>query len=163
MKPMFALLLCVAALPAEAQTDPTAPIQARGSFIAASVADLPASVAWYRDKLGLKVIMDRPADGEMGTGVAVLEGGGLIVELIRDPAAVPLHTAAPQIQQDYRVHGIFKGGVLVEDWDGLLALLRDRQVPIAIGPFAARKEMRANLIIRDNSGNYIQFFGAYLP
>jgi hypothetical protein len=30
-------------------------------------------------------------------------------------------------------------------------------VPIAMGPFPRTAEQRANLIIRDNNGNYIQF------
>ena len=31
---------------------------------------------------------------------------------------------------------------------------------IAIGPFPATREQRANAIIRDHAGNFIQFFGA---
>jgi len=30
---------------------------------------------------------------------------------------------------------------------------------IAIGPFPATREQRANAIIRDHAGNFIQFFG----
>ena len=61
------------------------------------------------------------------------------------------------------VHGIFKAGVIVDDFDQAIATLRKRHVDIVIGPFPARATQRANAIIRDNAGNYIQFFGAYAP
>ena len=92
-----------------------------------------------------------------------LEGEGMLVELIEESAAVPLKSAAPQIDRDSLVHGIFKGGFLVRDWDGLLTRLKALGVPIAIGPFAATKEQRANLLIRDPDGNFIQLFGDYAP
>jgi hypothetical protein len=57
------------------------------------------------------------------------------------------------------VHGIFKAGVVVDDYDVTLATLRARGVDIAIGPFPARNGQRANFIVRDNAGNFIQFFG----
>lgn len=155
---LIALLLVSLAPAAQAQSPPSTPAFAtRGAFFAVSVADLEASIAWYRDKLGLQVEMrPPPADG---TAMALLRGGGLTVELIEDEAAVPLAEAAPTITRNYHVHGIFKAGVEVNDWDRLVATLAERGVPIAIGPFAATAEQPANLIIRDNSGNYIQFFG----
>src|SRR5262245_38932693 len=69
-----------------------------GAFFALSVPDMAASVSWYTDKLGLHVVNTVPGSPE----VAVLEGGGLIVELIRDPAAQP-GPAQPELQ-----HGVFK-------------------------------------------------------
>jgi hypothetical protein len=56
------------------------------------------------------------------------------------------------------VLGLFKAGVVVDNWDGLVTGLKARGVPIAMGPFPATAEQRANLIIRDNNGNLIQFF-----
>ena len=52
----------------------------RGAFFALSVADLEASTRWYRDTLGLTVVMTMPRRD--GMAVAALEGGGLLVELI---------------------------------------------------------------------------------
>lgn len=152
--PLFMLLQ--AAQPA----GPTEPaFKTQGAFFAVSVADVDVSARWYAEKFGMKVVMQPPERG--GTRMVALEGGGLLVELIDDSQAVPLRTAAPAIERDYRVHGIFKSGIVVEDWDRLVATLKARDVPIAIGPFAASTEQRANLIIRDNEGNYIQFFGDY--
>jgi catechol 2,3-dioxygenase-like lactoylglutathione lyase family enzyme len=130
----------------------------RGAFVGISVADIEASVGWYSQKLGLAVVM-RPPKVEKSTAV-ILEGGGLIVELMHHEDAVPLSRAAPAINRNYIVHGIFKAGIVVDDFDKTIATLRARGVQIAIGPFPATAEQRANAIIRDNAGNYIQFFGA---
>ena len=50
---------------------------------------------------------------------------------------------------------------MADDFDAAVASLRAKGVPIVIGPFPARAEQRANAIIRDNDGNYIQIFGGY--
>jgi catechol 2,3-dioxygenase-like lactoylglutathione lyase family enzyme len=128
-----------------------------GAFFALSVPDINASAKWYSDKLGLKVVMRPPKAGQ--ASVIVLEGGGLIVELIQHDDALPLSKAGPTVKDNLLVHGIFKAGVIVEDFDRTIANLRARNVPIAFGPFPARDGQRANVIIRDNSGNLIQFFG----
>ena len=130
----------------------------KGAFIGVSVRDLGASVRWYEEKFGLRVIMG-PSKFEKSTAV-VLSGGGLTVELMHHEDAVPLATAAPAIDRNFLVHGIFKAGIVVDEFDKVIAALRARGVAIAIGPFAATAEQPANAIIRDNSGNYIQFFGA---
>ena len=130
----------------------------RGAFIGISVADLDKSVAWYTDRLGLTVVMRPPAVDK--SRAVILEGGGLIVELMKHDDAVSLSTAAPAITRNYLVHGIFKSGIVVDDFDKTIAQLKARGVPIAIGPFPATNEQRANAIIRDLEGNFIQFFGA---
>ena len=91
--------------------------------------------------------------------VAILEGGGLIVELIQNDDAVPLSAAAPAVKDRVYVHGIFKVGVIVEDFDATLARLKARGVEIAYGPYPKQGAQRANAIIRDNAGNLIQLFG----
>lgn len=158
----FLLALSLALAPpslAQPAPGPEPAFNTSGAFFAASVADLDASILWYEQKLGLQVIMRPPLRG--GVAMALLWGGGLEVELIHDPAARPLGEAAPGVNHSTHIFGIFKAGVRVEDWDRLVATLRARNVPIAIGPFPARADQRANLIIRDNSGNYIQFFGPF--
>jgi hypothetical protein len=82
------------------------------------------------------------------------------VELMKHDDAVPLGKAAPSISRNYLVHGIFKAGIVVDDFDKTIAQLKARGIQIAIGPFPATKEQRANAIIRDHAGNFIQFFGA---
>jgi len=38
-------------------------------------------------------------------------------------------------------------------------VLKARDVQIAYGPYSARRNSMSNFIIKDNSGNLIQFFG----
>ncbi|HEU5181743.1 MAG TPA: VOC family protein [Candidatus Polarisedimenticolia bacterium] len=122
-----------------------------GTLLALSVADLDASSRWYSEKLGLKTVLSSPPSG--GVSVRVLEGGGLIVELVHQDSAVPAGcgTTDPAL-----CHGLFKVGVLVKDLGKTLEKLAGRGVPVAFGPFPAQPNQRANAIIRDNAGNLIQ-------
>jgi len=117
---------------------PPTPLTVTGTFFALSVADLAASTRWYAGTLGLTVVMDQPKQGT--AAVSVLEGGGLIVELIQDDDAVPLAKAAPGVKSNIQVHGLVKAGIVVADFDKALALLKERKVKIAFGPFPARTE-----------------------
>jgi catechol 2,3-dioxygenase-like lactoylglutathione lyase family enzyme len=150
-----------AAQPAAASAPQAAPpvLTTTGAFFALSVPDVEASAKWYSEKLGLKVVM-RPPKQDKST-VIILEGGGLLVEILQRDDAVPLEKATGGIRRTYLVHGPFKAGVIVADFDKTLAALKARGVEIEIGPFPARPDQRANVIIRDNAGNLIQLFGAY--
>ena len=149
------MLLALAPIGVAAQATPA--FTTVGAFVALSVPDLDASATWYAEKLGLRLVLEPPP--YQGTRVKVMEGGGLVVELLQNPAAMPLRTAAPAINHTTLVHGIFKAGFVVEDFDRALATLRERGVEVAIGPFPARDGQRANVIIRDNAGNLLQLFG----
>ena len=153
MKAFCLILALVCPVPGGAQSAPPTPpgpaVVAAGSFFALSVADLDASVKWYTEKLGLRAVLQVPRQNKIA--VSVLEGGGLIVELIQHDEA--RSSGDPQL-----VHGVFKVGVVVEDYARLLDVLKAREVNIAFGPYPARVGQRANLIVRDNAGNLIQFF-----
>ena len=159
---MTALLTAVSG-PGLAQTVPE-PIAANGAFFALQVRDLDASVAWYRDVFGMRVVMSPPTVN--GVAMRLMEGDGVIVELIHDETARPLRDLIAG-GQDRRgpiwVHGQFKAGIMVADFDGVIARLRERGANIAIGPFPPRSDQRANAVIRDNEGNYLQVVGGYAP
>jgi catechol 2,3-dioxygenase-like lactoylglutathione lyase family enzyme len=122
-----------------------------GAFFGVSVADIDASVTWYSEKLGLTVVMRSPKQDK--ASAVVLEGGGLTVELVQHDNASDASNEAPL------VHGIFKAGLVVDDLDKTLATLKARGVPIFLGPFPARGNIKSNALIKDNAGNLIQFFG----
>lgn len=142
------LAVALAATPASAKDHelPFKPVT--GAFFALSVPNMAQSVQWYSEKLGLTVTFQLASPQ-----VTVLEGGGLVVELIRDPAATP---GPPEPTAK---HGVFKAGFLVKDFDSAVSELRARGVTIAFGPFPAQNGQRANVLIRDNAGNLIQVFG----
>jgi catechol 2,3-dioxygenase-like lactoylglutathione lyase family enzyme len=130
-------------------------VHATGAFIAVSVADLDASEKWYTEKLSLKRVMQGGRTGRLG-GFVVLEGNGLIIELVKhDDSIRPSSSSAELVQ------GFFKAGAIVADFDRTAALLRAGGVEIVIGPFAARETVRANLVFKDNAGNLVQLFGDY--
>jgi catechol 2,3-dioxygenase-like lactoylglutathione lyase family enzyme len=144
-------LFVTLALPAAAK-ERSEPFKATtGAFFALSVQNLAESVQWYSDKLGLTVTLEAH-NGNVD--VTAVEGGGLLVELIHDPAATPAGVPRPEL-----LHGVFKAGFLVKDFEKTVAELRTRGVDIAFGPFPAHDKQRANVIIRDNVGNLIQIFG----
>jgi len=94
-----------------------------------------------------------------GAAVTVLEGGGLIVELIQHEGAVSLAALEPKVKSNMFVHGVVKAGALLSNFDNAVATMKKRGVDIAFGPYPARENQRPNVIIRDNAGNLIQFFG----
>lgn len=153
---LLALLPGIVSQTSSAQ-DAGPPFATTGAFFALSVSDLAASGKWYREKFGLRVVLQPPQSTE--ASVMVLEGGGLIVELLQHAAARPMTSAAPGVRESYQVHGLFKAGLIVEDFDRTIAALRARGVEIAIGPFPRTSTQRANAIVKDNAGNMIQFFG----
>lgn len=134
-----------------------APLTATGAFFALSVADLETSTRWYSETFDMSVVMRSPRQD--GSAVTVLEGHGLMVELIQLDQAAPLGSVAPAVQGPLFVHGLAKAGVLVDDFPAALAALKEKNVAIAYGPFAARPGQKANAIIRDNAGNLIQIIG----
>ena len=151
----LALLTFLSIVPVSprAQSPPVPPaFKTSGAFFALSVSNLEATSAWYVDKLGLSVVMQPPP--YEGVSALVLEGGGLIVELIHNPLAQPPRA----VPNPTLIHGFFKAGLVVDDFDSTLARLRERGVQIALGPFPARHGQRANFAINDNAGNLIQFF-----
>jgi catechol 2,3-dioxygenase-like lactoylglutathione lyase family enzyme len=127
-----------------------------GAFFGVSVADLEASTRWYTEKLGLSVVSRFPPSAT--TSGVLLAGGGLEVELITNASAASQRNHLDSAGLD---HGFFKVGVRVADFDRTIAELRQRGVPVVIGPFPPRRDQRANAIIRDDAGNLIQFFGDY--
>jgi catechol 2,3-dioxygenase-like lactoylglutathione lyase family enzyme len=158
---MSVLMVLASATSAQGQSEAaTAPVfRVSGAFIGLSVGDMEASTKWYREKLGLTVIMQAPRTDATKSAATVLQGGGLTVELVKHDEAVPLGNFLPDSKGALYVHGIFKAGIVVDDFDATIAALRARGVNIPIGPFPKRADQPANAIMRDNAGNYIQIFG----
>jgi catechol 2,3-dioxygenase-like lactoylglutathione lyase family enzyme len=152
--PAIIAILCLGlgATPLPPDVDRSA-LQVSGAFFAVSVSDLTASIAWYTEKLGLRVTKEIP-----DARVAILEGNDLIVELTQDasPGAQPTTMGVPG---GMAVRGITRAGFIVADFDNVLARLRAPQAEIAFGPYPARPGQPANVIIKDNGGNLVQIFG----
>ncbi len=151
---LLAVLIQAPAATQSGQPDSTRVLAVTGAFFALSVADISASARWYSETLGLRVVMQAPKHDN--AAATVLRGGGLTVELVHHDEARPFSGAAPGTKGPLFVHGIFKVGVVVDNYAEALATLRARHVEIAVGPFPARGDQPANVIIKDNAGNLIQ-------
>jgi catechol 2,3-dioxygenase-like lactoylglutathione lyase family enzyme len=155
-----ALLMLGIAAPAQSQQAPEPAFRTvQGAFFAVSVADLDASIAWYRDKLGLREASRFRFEKITG---ALLTSPGLEVEIMSHAEAT---TPGNAMDANAKVltRGITKVGVRVDNLDAAVRTLRQRGVAIVLGPFPARRDQRANVVIRDNAGNLIQLFGDFAP
>ena len=127
-----------------------------GSFFALSVKDLNSTAAWYKQKLGFKELKQGASpDGK--SRAIILDRDGIIVELISHKQAVNGATLMKGYKT-YLIHGIFKVGFIVDDVDHTLQRLKANGVPIANGPYTDEAMHMRSFMIRDNEGNYIQFF-----
>jgi catechol 2,3-dioxygenase-like lactoylglutathione lyase family enzyme len=149
------LLLHAAACSAGTSIPPsTRAVSATPAFIALSVADLDATVAWYRGTFAMPVIHRLPIPDSLGAG-AVLESAELRVELVRLRAASP-QTRAPNTA--HLTHGIFKAGFSVRSLAPYLARFSERRVTIVAGPFTDTLTRTRSVIVADNEQNLVHLF-----
>ncbi|MBK6781574.1 MAG: VOC family protein [Gemmatimonadetes bacterium] len=134
------------------------------SFAALSVPDLAASVQWYRDIFGLNVVFEAAAP-DSSTRVVLLAGRGLRVEFVWHRTARSLSSYAGAPTAPDQVFGPAKLGFFVADLDAALASLRRHGATIE-GLWLERPGhvppedtlWTRNILVRDNSGNYLQLF-----
>ncbi|MGE0640125.1 MAG: VOC family protein [Thermoanaerobaculia bacterium] len=145
------LLLLLAATPVAGANDPAAP----PLFFALSVPDLEASIRWYTEKLDLEATR-LPANAS--ARVALLQGEGLLVELVEHSAAFDLAARVPEATGRYLVHGPFKVGFFVHDLDAAVARLRSRGAMFQGSVFTDDVLRAKSILVLDNDGNVLQLF-----
>jgi len=153
------LLLGVAA--ARGQTTAAAapaPPRTVGAFFALSVADVEATSAWYRDKLGFRIASHGEAPNKIAK-FAILEKEGSIIEMVQHREAKPRAAAAPGVKESHLIHGIFKVGFHVTDLDAVYRRVKEQGIPIAYDLMPVKEIDLRSFIIRDREDNLIQFFG----
>lgn len=146
------------ALAAESATPPDPLGRAQGGFIAISVADVAMMSTWYQEKLGLAVVGSGETPDKIVKFV-LLQGAGLVVELIQHGQAQPRSKAAPALTESYQIHGIFKAGLIVAELDHLYEGLKKKGVTIAHDIMPAQDVPMRSFIVEDPEGNLVQFFG----
>jgi catechol 2,3-dioxygenase-like lactoylglutathione lyase family enzyme len=156
-------------LAAQAPTSNNRPALAARGYLAFSVVDLDASAQWYTEKLGLRTLFYAPRTEAVHASAAFLQGGGLFVELVQVDGASDLSRYLPPAEiaaggGRQFIHGLFKAGIVVDDFDQAVATLRTRGVEIVDGPVPTKPDQPANVTIRDNSGNRIPLLdGSFKP
>jgi predicted enzyme related to lactoylglutathione lyase len=146
---MILLALFVGLIP-PAAADTVPPV-----FFAVSVADLNASVKWYGDHLDLTPTR---LPGTPQAKVALLQGKGLVVELVQHSEAFDLESRLPELQKRYLVHGLFKVGFYVKDLDATVDRLKKRGATFKGDVFTDKVLGARSVLLLDNSGNVIQLF-----
>jgi methylmalonyl-CoA/ethylmalonyl-CoA epimerase len=127
--------------------------------VGVSVPDLEASIDWYQRVLGFRLarrirIDTIPAD------VAILKHGALHIELFQAQGARPLPPERREPDADVRTHGNKHVAFAVADVDAFAAELRRRGADLVwVKHF---EHGGANIFIRDNAGNLIEFLQAPL-
>jgi catechol 2,3-dioxygenase-like lactoylglutathione lyase family enzyme len=134
------------------------PTTVDGAFFALSVANVDEVSRWYQENLGLRVISKGEAPNKIAR-FAILEGNGVLIEIIQHSKAQTRKSAAPTVTDAVQIHGIFKLGLLVGDIDAVYTGLKKRQVAVAYDLMRAKDVPMRSFAVRDPEGNLVQFFG----
>ena len=118
-----------------------------------SVPDLDASIQWFARVLDFEV-ENRFEIPAIPARVAMLRRGDLRVELFEVPGAQGLPEERRQPNTDLRTHGNKHLAFAVKDADATAEVLKARGADIV---FVGHFEFGANVFIRDNAGNLIEF------
>jgi methylmalonyl-CoA/ethylmalonyl-CoA epimerase len=141
---------------ARGDTDATglgAAMALRPHHVGLSVADLDASIAWYRDNLGFAVEEYGPVpDGE--GRMAMLGDGVFRIELFEVAGAAPLPEGRGDPAADLRTHGVKHLAFQVDDVPALVARLRARGVDIV---WEVEHAGHVVAFVHDNTGNLVEF------
>ncbi|OGU37066.1 MAG: hypothetical protein A2068_03270 [Ignavibacteria bacterium GWB2_35_6b] len=126
-------------------------------FFAISVADVVESAEWYKKIFDLTETADLKADdGSVHT--KILESDFYLIELSQHKTGKSLKEAAPQIERNYLLHGFFKVGFYVKDFEAAVNFLKENNVQFFGRIIEDEKHGIKFILIKDNSGNTLQIF-----
>ena len=118
-----------------------------------SVPDMDASIAWYEQMLGFRLVSDNYYE-QLPARIAFLELGDFSIELFEVPGAAPLPDDRRVPNLDIRTHGTKHVAYAVEDLPGLMQTLKSKGVDVAMDVFPMEGDLVA--FIRDNTGNLLE-------
>lgn len=121
--------------------------------VAISVADLEASVAWYRDCLGFELV-GREYVPPVESEVATMARDGVELEIFCHPGSAPMTAERMDPDRDPHTQGVKHFCLGTDRLEELVAWLRSRGVEIVTGP--VRMGDSTLYYIHDNSGNPIE-------
>jgi catechol 2,3-dioxygenase-like lactoylglutathione lyase family enzyme len=125
--------------------------------VGVSVPDLEASVDWYRRVLGF-VPVRRLRIESIPADVAILKHGAMHIELFQAAGAKALPAERREPDSDVRTHGNKHIAFAIADVEPFAAELRRRGADVVwVKHF---EHGGANIFIRDNAGNLIEFLQA---
>ena len=126
---------------------------------AASVPDLEEAIEWYGRVLGFTVERRFPIPA-IPAEVAIIRNGDLRIELFEVPGAEALPEGRRLPDTDNRTHGNKHVSFVIENVEQFGEELKRRGADII---WIRRMPHGANIFIRDNAGNVIEFVEEPLP
>lgn len=135
------------------QTEDGGKVLLKPLHVGISVADIEASIAWYEQILGFRLVSDNYYE-QLPARIAFMELGGFSIELFQVPGAAPLPDDRRVPNLDIRTHGTKHVAYAVEDLPGLMETLKAKDVDVAMDLFPMEGDLVA--FIRDNAGNLIE-------
>jgi catechol 2,3-dioxygenase-like lactoylglutathione lyase family enzyme len=132
------------------------------SLVALSVANLDETAKWYQDNLGFAV-KEKKDFPQHSLRIAFLELNGFEIELVEDKRSVSLAAIQkhlPEADDPTKIQGFVKLAFTVADVEALATNLKRKGVRFQMDlTNSNRKQGVRSFIVRDNSGNWVQFFG----
>jgi methylmalonyl-CoA/ethylmalonyl-CoA epimerase len=135
------------------QKNKSSDVRLKPLHVGISVADIKASMAWYEQMLGFRLVSDNYYE-QLPARIAFMELGGFSIELFQVPGAAPLPDDRRVPNLDIRTHGTKHVAYAVKDLSGLMETLKSKGVDVAIDIFPMEGDLVA--FIRDNTGNLIE-------
>lgn len=124
--------------------------------VGVSVPDIDAAIAWYDRVLEFKMVRRFRIEA-IPAEIAILKHGALHVELFQPDNATPLPPQRRDPDSDARLHGNKHISFAVDDVPLFAEALQRRGAELV---WLKRHANGANMFIRDNAGNLIEFLQA---
>lgn len=113
--------------------DTTALSTARVAHVALRIGDRDAGIAWYRDKLGMRVVRAFDLNGMTFTEMAMEGTDPFRLELVSGEGAEE-RPGNGDLYDSFRLHGWHHLGVWVDDVDQSVAELKARDIRVVLDP-----------------------------
>jgi catechol 2,3-dioxygenase-like lactoylglutathione lyase family enzyme len=126
-------------------------------FSAFIVKDMSASIAWYSDMFGFKVL-DKKEFPDVGFKQSNLNRGAVNIELIELNSALSPEDVIPNYNSKTRLIGIFKTGFLISEFDKFIRHLTQKSIAFHGQIVKNEASSKRMVIVKDPDGNRIQLF-----
>ena len=128
-------------------------VEIKPLHVGVSVPDVSASIAWYEEMLGFRLVFDKYIE-QLPARVAFMKQGDFSIELFEVEGAAPLPADRRVPNLDIRTHGTKHVAYAVKDLKTLMESLKSKGVDVAMDLFPMEGDLVA--FIRDNTGNLIE-------
>ena len=126
-------------------------------FSAIIVNDIEASITWYSDNFGFKVL-NKIESEEKGFKQANLKCGSILIELIELKLSLTSKSLLENHPEKTKIDGFFKFGFLVSEFEKWVDALKESKVEFYGDVVIDNLSGKRMLLVKDPDGNRIQLF-----